>query len=146
MNHLYQEINNALYHTYYGIQRIEEEELRKSRFNDLTPQKELHAIDAITMYERPTTSQVAEKLHLTRATMTLTVDRLVRKGYVERIRGRQDRHVVHLKLTMRGRVVCRAYHAYHNRMVKNFLQNLDKNELQTIYHAFKNLDDFLNSH
>lgn len=60
----------------------------------------MHAIDAITMYERPTTSQVAEKLHLTRATMTLTVDRLVRKGYVERIRGRQDHRVVHLKLTV----------------------------------------------
>lgn len=39
MNHLYQEINNALYHTYHGIQRIEEEELKKSRFNDLTPKK-----------------------------------------------------------------------------------------------------------
>lgn len=145
MNNLYQEINDALYHAYYGIQRIEEEELKKSRFNDLTP-KELHALDAITMYEHPTTSQVAEKLHLTRATMTVTVDRLVRKGYVERIRGQQDRRVVHLKLTMRGRVVCRAYHAYHNRMVKSFLQNLDENELQNIYHAFKNLDEFLNSH
>lgn len=72
MNNLYQEINDALYHVYYGIQRIKEE-LKKSRFNDLTP-KELHALDAITMYERPTTSQVAEKLHLTRATMTVTVD------------------------------------------------------------------------
>lgn len=39
MNHLYQEINNALYHTYHGIQRIEEEELKKSRFNDLTPKR-----------------------------------------------------------------------------------------------------------
>lgn len=30
MNNLYQEINDALYHVYYGIQRIEEEELKKS--------------------------------------------------------------------------------------------------------------------
>ena len=37
MNNLYQEINDALYHVYYSIQRIEEEELKKSRFNDLTP-------------------------------------------------------------------------------------------------------------
>ena len=145
MNQLYQEINDALYHAYYGIQRIEEEELKKSRFNDLTP-KELHAVDAITMYEHPTTSQVAEKLHLSRATMTVTVDRLVRKGYVERIRGKQDRRIVHLKLTMRGRVVCLEYNSYHNRIVKSFLQNLYDYEFQTIYHAFKNLDEFLNSH
>lgn len=145
MNNLYKEINDALYHTYYGIQRIEEEELKKSRFNDLTP-KELHAIDAITMCENPTVSQVAGKLHLSRATMTVTVDRLVRKGYVERVRSQKDRRIVHLKLTMRGRVVGRAYHTYHNRMVRSFLQNRTDEELQTIYNAFKNLDEFLNSH
>lgn len=145
MNNLYKEINDALYHTYYGIQRIEEEELKKSRFNDLTP-KELHAIDAITMCKNPTVSQVAGKLHLSRATMTVTVDRLVRKGYVERVRSQKDRRIVHLKLTMRGRVVGRAYHTYHNRMVRSFLQNRTDEELQTIYNAFKNLDEFLNSH
>ena len=32
MKHLYQEINDALYNTYYGINRIEEEELKKSQF------------------------------------------------------------------------------------------------------------------
>ena len=85
MKHLYQEINDALYNTYYGINRIEEEELKKSQFKDLTV-KELHAIDAITMYDHLTVSQVADKLHLSRATVTSTVDRLVRKGYAERIR------------------------------------------------------------
>lgn len=61
MNHLYQEINDALYNTYYGINRIEEEELKKSRFKDL-PIKEIHAIDAITMYDQLTTSQIAKRL------------------------------------------------------------------------------------
>lgn len=145
MNNLYQEISDALYRAYYGIQRIEEEELKRSRFSDLTP-KELHAIDAITMCEHPTTSQVAEKLHLSRATMTVTVDRLVKKGYVERVRSQKDRRIVRLELTRRGRVVGRAYHAYHNRTVKSFLQNLDDNELQIISQAFKNLNEFLNSH
>ncbi|MBW7987220.1 MarR family winged helix-turn-helix transcriptional regulator [Lactobacillus helveticus] len=145
MKHLYQEINDALYNTYYGINRIEEEELKKSRFKDLTV-KEMHAIDAITMYDHLTVSQVADKLHLSRATVTSTVDRLVRKRYAERIRDEKDRRVVHLALTKKGRVLCRAYHAYHNMMVKSFLQNLNDDELQTIYHAFKNLEKFVNSH
>lgn len=145
MKHLYQEINDALYNTYYGINRIEEEELKKSRFKDLTV-KEMHAIDAITMYDHLTVSQVADKLHLSRATVTSTVDRLVRKGYAERIRDKKDRRVVRLALTKKGRVLCRAYYAYHNMMVKSFLQNLNDDELQTIYHAFKNLEKFVNSH
>lgn len=145
MNDLYQEISDALYNTYYGINRIEEEELKKSRFKDLTP-KEMHAVDAITMYEHLTTSQVAEKLHLTRATVTSTVDRLVKKGYAKRIRDQKDRRVVRLQLTNKGRLLYRAYHAYHNMMVKSFLQNLNQKELETIYQAFTNLEKFVNSH
>ncbi|RVU70323.1 MULTISPECIES: MarR family winged helix-turn-helix transcriptional regulator [Lactobacillus] len=145
MNHLYKEINDALYNTYYGINRIEEQELKKSRFKDLTV-KEMHAIDAITMYEQLTTSEVAKKLHLSRATVTSTVDRLVKKGYAERVRDETDRRIVRLKLTKKGRVLCRAYRAYHNMMVRSFLQNLDQDELETIYHAFKNLEKFVNAH
>lgn len=145
MKRLYREINDALYNTYYGINRIEEEELKKSRFKDITV-KEMHAVDAITMYDHLTVSQVAEKLHLSRATITSTVDRLVRKGYAKRIRDEKDRRVVRLSLTKKGRLLCRAYHAYHNMMVKSFLQNLDDNELETIHHAFKNLEKFVNSH
>ncbi len=145
MDKLYQEINDALYSTYYGINRIEEEELKKSRFHDLTP-KELHAVDAITMYHHLTASQVANKLHLSRATITATVDRLVRKGYAKRMRDQKDRRVVRLGLTKKGRLLYRAYHAYHNMMVRSFLQNLDQEELETIYHAFSNLEKFVNSH
>ena len=85
-------------------------------------------------------------MHVTRATISTQVDRLVRKGYVDRIRDEKDRRIIRLKLTHRGKLVCRAYHAYHNLMVKSFLQNLDENELQTIYRAFTNLEKFTNSH
>lgn len=47
MNDDYQEINQALVRVYNGILWVEEHELRKSMFRDLTI-KEMHAIDAIT--------------------------------------------------------------------------------------------------
>ena len=107
--------------------------------------KELHAIDAITMHDHLTVTQVADKLNLSKATITSTVDRLVRKGYAERIRDEKDRRVVHIELTKKG-LVCRAYRAYHNMMVRSFLQNMDDEELETIYQAFSNLEKFVNSH
>lgn len=108
--------------------------------------KELHAIDAITMHDHLTVSQVAEKLHLSRATITATVDRLVKKGYAERVRDEKDRRVIHIELTKKGRLCFRAYHAYHNMMVRSFLQNMDDEELETIHQAFTNLERFVNSH
>lgn len=85
MNDDYQEINQALVRVYNGILWVEEHKLRKSMFRDLTI-KEMHAIDAITMYNHQTVSQVAQKLHVSPGTMTATADRLVKKGYVERYR------------------------------------------------------------
>ena len=128
MNDDYQEINQALVRVYNGILWVEEHELRKSMFRDLTI-KEMHAIDAITMYNHQTVSQVAQKLHVSPGTMTATADRLVRLG-----------------LTHKGRVLFRAHRAFHNMMVKGFLKDMNDEELKVVRKALRNLEDFLDEH
>ena len=144
-NRDYQEINQALIKTYGGIMWIEEHELRKSTFSDLTI-KEMHAIDAISMYNHQTASAVAKKLHLTPGTMTATADRLVKKGYVKRVREDQDRRVVRLYLTKKGRVLYRAHRAFHNMMVAKFLDGMNDQELKVVRKALANLGQFVEEH
>ncbi|MCT3207654.1 MarR family transcriptional regulator [Limosilactobacillus reuteri] len=141
----YEKINKGLVKVYSGILWIEENELRKSTFNDLTI-KEMHAIDAITMYNHQTISQVAEKLHLTPGTMTSMADRLICKGYVERIRDKDDRRIVRLRLTKRGRVLYRAHRAFHNMMVERFLQGMSDEEMKVVKKTLQNLEDFVDEH
>ncbi|MEY8441541.1 MarR family transcriptional regulator [Lactobacillaceae bacterium 24-114] len=141
----YKKINQQLINVYSGILWIEENELRKSTFSDLTI-KEMHAIDAVSMYNHQTISQVANKLHLTPGTMTSMADRLIRKGYLERIRDKEDRRIVRLALTKRGRVLYRAHRAFHNMMVKRFLQGMNEEELKVIKKSLQNLEDFVNEH
>lgn len=141
----YEQINKALIKIYRGILWVEEKELCKSTFSDLTI-KELHAIDAISMYNHQTVSQVAQNLHLTPGTMTAMTDRLIHKGYVERKRDDTDRRVIRLYLTNKGRVLYRAHRAYHNMMVKSFLKGMDDEELKIVKHAIGNLEDFLDEH
>lgn len=145
MNNDYQEINQALVRVYNGILWVEEHKLRKSMFRDLTI-KEMHAIDAITMYNHQTVSQVAQKLHVSPGTMTATADRLVKKGYVERYRDEEDRRVIRLGLTHKGRVLFRAHRAFHNMMVKGFLKDMNDEELKVVRKALRNLEDFLDEH
>lgn len=144
-NQDYQSINQALVEVYNGIVWIEENELKKSTFSDLTI-KEMHAIDAITMYDHKTISQVADELHLTPGTMTAMADRLIYKGYVERIRDQHDRRVIRLKLTNKGRVLYRAHRAFHNMMVESFLKGMDDEELKVVKKALYNLKDFVEEH
>ncbi|MGX5377279.1 MarR family winged helix-turn-helix transcriptional regulator [Ligilactobacillus sp. LYQ135] len=145
MNEREQYIDDALKRIYADIMWIEEKELKKSSFKDLSI-KEVHAIKAITMYSHQTASEVAKKLHLTPGTLTTTVDRLVRKNYVRRIPASDDRRVIRLGLTPKGRLVYRAHEAFHRKMVKSFLMDLDQGEVDTIYKAVRNLEAFLKAH
>ena len=138
-------INDSLVRIYGDIMWIEENELRKSKFNDLT-MREMHAIHAISMYDHKSTSEVAKELHLTPGTLTSMADRLVRKGYVIRLRSEDDRRIIRLGLTKKGRVVYRAHEAFHNMMVKSFLKDLDATEIKTIEKALWNLEQFLREH
>ena len=137
MDERYQVINDALEKIYADIVWIEESELRKSVFSDITIKE---------MYDHQTASQVAKKLHLTPGTLTATIDRLCRKGYAERIRGNDDRRIIRIGLTKKGRLVYRAHDAFHRMMVKSFLKDLNPDEIKTIEKAIHNLEDFLKEH
>ncbi|NJE32041.1 MarR family transcriptional regulator [Lactobacillus agilis] len=145
MNERDKAINDSLVRIYSGIMWIEENELRKSKFNDLT-MREMHAIHAISMYDHKSASEVAKELHLTPGTLTAMVDRLVRKEYVKRLRSEDDRRVIRLGLTKKGRVIYRAHEAFHNMMVRSFLKDLDATEIKTIEKALWNLEQFLREH
>jgi Transcriptional regulators len=145
MSENYQRISDSLVKIYSNILRIEESELRKSQFNNLTIQ-EMHAINAISMYEHKTASEVAKELHLTPGTLTSTIDRLAKKGYVERIRSKDDRRVVRLGLTKKGRVEYRAHAAFHHTLVKEFLNGFNDEEVSVIQRALRNLERFMDDH
>lgn len=138
----FQEINRGLVSVYHGIIYLEETKLAQSDFKDLTI-KEMHAIEAISMYHQYTISEVANSLHLTPGTMTAMADRLIYKGYVERVRDQNDRRVIRLKLTNKGRIFYRAHRAFHKKMVHEFLNGMDETEVKAIKKAIHSLESFI---
>lgn len=135
-------INNLLSTVYSDIMKVEERELRKSEFKDISL-RELHAIDAITMYEHKTSSQVARELMVTAGSLSTMVNNLVRKGYVIRINGEDDRRIIRLGLTSRGRLIYRAHDSFHRHMVKKFIAGFDNEQVAIIERALLNLRAFL---
>ena len=71
---------------------------------------------------------------------------MVKKGYVERIRSKDDRRVVRLGLTKKGRVEYRAHAAFHEKLVKQFLQGFNDEEVGVILQALRNLESFMDEH
>ncbi|MEO2522410.1 MarR family winged helix-turn-helix transcriptional regulator [Enterococcus faecalis] len=135
-------VNDYLVSVFNDILTIEESELKKSQFNDLSI-TEMHTIEAIGMYKKKTSSEVAKELSITVGTLTVAINNLVKKGYVERLRSEDDRRVVKLGLTKKGKLLFRVHQHFHREMVKNSLKGMEQEEEQALLRALKNLHDFL---
>ena len=118
-------VNDYLVSVFNDILTIEESELKKSQFNDLSI-TEMHTIEAIGMYKKKTSSEVAKELSITVGTLTVAINNLVKKGYVERLRSEDDRRVVKLGLTKKGKLLFRVHQHFHREMVKNILKGMEQ--------------------
>ena len=142
MERNWEELNTYLVSIFNDVLSIEENELKKSQFSDLTI-TEMHTIDAIGMYKKKTTTEVARELLVTVGTLTTSINRLVKKGYVERIRSEDDRRVVKLGLTKKGRLVFRIHQHFQHEMVKSDIKDLDEDEQEVFVKALVNLYSYL---
>lgn len=136
------EVNSYLVRIFNEIMQIEEESLKSSEFKDITI-KEMHTIEAIGLVDNPTSSQVANKLGITIGTLSVSIQNLVKKDYVERVQSAEDRRIVRLKLTKKGKLLYRLHHKFHTDMVEKTLTDLEIDEAQALIKGLRNLNQFL---
>lgn len=77
-------------------------------------------------------SEVAQDLGVTMGTLTQTVQKLVRKGYVIRERVPEDRRLVLLKLTARGRLAHSIHGRFHDVMVLDIVKDMDEEDIERL--------------
>ncbi len=83
--------------------------------------------------------ELSKKMYLHPSTISGVVDRLEKKGFVVRDRGQEDRRVVKVQLTPRGKkIVAKAPNPIQGKMIYG-LNRLKKKELTSIYDAVKEL-------
>lgn len=137
------QINEYLVQIFNEVLLIEEYSLKQSEFSDLTI-KEMHTIEAIGLKGDLSSSQVAEKLSVTKGTLSVSIQNLVTKGYVERVRLEEDRRVVRLKLSNKGKLLFRLHRKFHLDMVRDTIEGLEKEEAEMLIKGLGNLHNFLN--
>ncbi|MDR2903768.1 MAG: MarR family transcriptional regulator [Clostridiales bacterium] len=135
-------INKLIVDVFDDILKLEENALRSGMFSDVSL-TEVHTIEAIGMYSKLTASEVARKLKITAGTLTVAVNNLVKKNYVNRLRCEDDRRVVKLGLTGKGRVLFRVHEKFHEDMVRQSITGLDREEERVLLCALSSLHQFL---
>lgn len=132
-------LNEVLVHLFRDIMDIEEKALSTSEFKDLT-NNDIHVIEAIGTDAPKNMSSIAKELSVTVGTLTIAMNSLVKKGYVVRERGQEDRRVVYISLSDKGRSA-HAHHAnFHKEMIKGITEDLSAEEMQVLIGALTKLE------
>ena len=139
-----EEIDGLLSGTFNSILRIEEQSLDNRLTHGLTI-TEVHTIVAIGLHERNPMNVVAARLGVTLATLTTAVNKLAKKGFVDRTRAEDDRRKVLVSLTTKGRQVLRAHNLFHHQMIDEALAGLTEEEERVFAEALSKVKAFFDA-
>lgn len=142
MNEKLIEINKMLVEVYDDVNNIEEYSIKQGAFSDLSI-TEIHTVEAVGLYGSKTMSEVAMELGITMGTLTTAVDKLIKKGYMERSRSNTDRRIVNVKLTNRGKLAYRIHEKFHLDMVKAIMLDFTPQEEEVLLNALSKLNKHL---
>lgn len=141
MKHAYEAFNDVLVKLFNEIMEIEQKSLITEEFSNIS-NNDMHIIEAIGDNEPKTMSTVARMLKVTVGTLTIAINALVKKGYVNRVRSEEDRRVVLISLTALGKKAYDHHEQFHQEMVDAVLEGLKPDEVDVLLRALTNLNTY----
>ncbi len=138
-------VNDILVNLFNEIMDIEERALITSEYKDISV-KDMHVIEAVGIGNPRNMSTVAKSLSVTVGTLTIAMNNLVKKGYVNRVRSEEDRRVVLVSLSEKGEQAYHHHRIFHERMVMSVLKDLNKEETESLTAALIKLQEFFRNY
>ncbi|MDY3919439.1 MAG: MarR family transcriptional regulator [Candidatus Limivivens sp.] len=137
----YETLSTVLVKLFNDIMDIEGKAIITEEFRDIS-NNDMHIIAAVGLEGSKNMSTVARALKVTVGTLTIAVNNLVKKGYLSRVRSEEDRRVVLISLTEKGKRACRHHEKFHDEMIQATLKGLSEEETKVLVRALTNLTDF----
>jgi DNA-binding MarR family transcriptional regulator len=109
----------------------EADALQSAEFSELS-MKQIVYLETIAALERPTFSDLARRLEVSKPSVTAIVDKLVQKGYVERVQSAEDKRAYHILLTAKGASLSEIHHQIHQHIARHFSEALTAAELDQL--------------
>ena len=141
----YDVFHDILVNLFQEIMDIEEKALITAEFKNISV-NDMHIIEAIGTGEPKNMSTVAKLMSVTVGTLTIAINNLVKKGYVSRVRSEEDRRVVLIFLTEKGKRAYQHHREFHDGMVKALVEGLDEGQQKILVKSLLNLRTFFNSY
>ncbi|MFR8003163.1 MAG: MarR family winged helix-turn-helix transcriptional regulator [Hydrogeniiclostridium sp.] len=142
------QLNTLLTRAYRSIELIEEQQLANIDRLNLTI-GEIHLLEAVGSPrqhpEGKTISEISEDLQISLPSVTLAINKLLKKGFVEKRRSEKDGRKVHVLLTHSGETANRAHALFHHRMAVSISEGLTEEEKNAMLRGITKLNSFLDA-
>lgn len=135
-------INGILTDLSNAALKMEEEAVKNSSFKDISI-AEIHTLSAVGTGRPKTMTHVANILGINVSTLTTAVNRLVKKGYVKRLRDDTDRRIVKLSLTEKGVFAVEENEMFHEDLIREAISRFSDSQLQQFISSIDNITQFL---
>lgn len=132
-------LNEVLVRLFRDVMDIEEKAIITQEFRDIT-NNDMHVIEAIGIDAPKNMTSIAKELSVTVGTLTIAMNSLVKKGYVVRERGQEDRRVVYISLSERGKKAFEHHAMFHKKMIEEIMNDLSEDEGKVLIQALSKLD------
>lgn len=137
-------LNDFLTGAFNSILKLEEEVIKHANDIPLSV-SELHLIEAIGRCKSPknTVSDISAALRITMSSVTIAVNKLVKKGFAVKDRGTKDGRSVHITLTEQGRKMDEYHTFFHEQMVEHISSGLSEKDKSALMTGLEKLAEFL---
>ncbi len=133
-------LNDLLVVIFNQILSIEAEALRKQGVT--LSMSEVHVLEAIMKTDEPIMGSVAKRLRITMGTLTTSINTLVKKGYVLRVKDSLDKRKVLLKLTNKSIPVMKLHDAFHEDMISTVIKDLHIDQNEALIQSLESLSTY----
>lgn len=134
-------LNELLVNLFNHVLDTEAKAVITEEFKDIT-NNDMHIIEAIGIHEPKNMSQIAKQLAVTVGTLTVNMNSLEKKEYIVRERSTEDKRVVLVTLTDKGKKAFFHHRDFHKAMIRSAIKGLDEAEMKALVNCLSKLNTF----
>ena len=135
-------LNDIFVNLFNTVLRLEEEAIQNASYGDISI-TEVHTLEAVGTGRPKTMTHIANILGIKVSTLTTAINRLVKKGYAQRLRDENDRRIVKVSLTERGMDAVKEHEDFHESMIREAIAQIPEESIRQFVSSVDNINNFL---
>jgi len=114
-----------------AMERMEEEAKENCNLRELTL-TQMNYLEMISHLKNPNFTELASSMGLSKPTVTVSVEKLIKRNFVQKVRSDTDRRNSRLYLTERGQLINEMHDYAHRMMAKVISMKVSRDEIDCL--------------